>query len=50
MIENNDVSSAHSFTVGCEFSGRSFMYTRKSNAPKIEPWETPASTDDQLEH
>ena len=26
------------------------MYMRKNNGPKIEPYETPASTDDQLEH
>ena len=50
MVENNDVSSANSFTVDCKFSGRSFMYIRKSNDPKIEPCGTPASTDDQLEH
>ena len=49
-VENNDVSYANSFTVDCKFSGRSFMYIRKSNGPKIEPCRTPASTDDQLEH
>ena len=51
MVENNGVSSGNSSTVDCKFSGRSFMYIRKSNAPKIEPCGTPASTDDdQLEH
>ena len=50
MVENNDVSSANSFTVDCKFSGRSFMYIRKSNGPKIESSRTPASTDDHLEH
>ena len=49
-VENNDVSSANSSTVDCKFSGRSFIYIRKSNGPKIELWGTPASTDDQLEH
>ena len=50
-VENNDVSSANSFTVDCKFSGRSFMYIRKKNGPKIEPCGTPVSTDDhQLEH
>ena len=38
MVENNDVSYANSFTVDCKFSGRSFMYIRKSNGPKIEPY------------
>ena len=50
MLENNDVSSANSFTVDCKFSGRLFMYIRKSNGPKIEPNGTPANTDDRLEH
>ena len=45
-VENNDVSSANSFTVDCKFSGRSFIYIRKSNGPKIELCWTPASTDD----
>ena len=49
-VENNDVSSANSFTVDWKFSGRLFMYIRKSNGPKRETCGTPASTDDQLEH
>ena len=49
-VENDDVSSENSFTVDCKFSGRWFMYIRKSNGPKTEPCRTPASTDDQLEH
>ena len=39
-VEDNDVSSANSFTVASKFSGRSFMYIRKSNGPKIEPCGT----------
>ena len=50
MVENNDAPSADSLTVDCKLSGRSFMYIRKSNGPKIEPCRTPESTDDQLEH
>ena len=50
MVENNDVSSANSFTEDCKCSGRSFMCIKKSNGPKIETCRTPASTDDQLEH
>ena len=48
-VENNDVSFANIFTAD-KFSGRSFMYIRKSNGCKIEPFGTPPSTDDQLEH
>ena len=44
------MSSANSLTVDSKPSGRSFMYIRKSNGPKIEPCGTPASTDDQFEH
>ena len=50
MLENNDVSSANSFTVDCKFSAKSFMYIRKSNAPKTESCRTPVCTDNQLEH
>ena len=49
MIENNDVSSANNLAVDCEFSGRSFVYLRKSNGPKIKIFRTPASTDNRLE-
>ena len=42
------MSSANSLVVDCKLSERSFMYI--SNGPKIEPCETLASTDDQLEH
>ena len=44
------MSSAKSLTVDSNLSGRSFMYARKSNGPKIVPCGTPASTDDQFEH
>ena len=44
------MSSANSLAVDCKLSGRSYMYIRKSNFPKIGPCETPASTDDQWEH
>ena len=50
IVENKDVSSSNSFTVACKFSGRSFMYIKKSNGPKIKPCRNPASTDDQLKH
>ena len=49
-IESTYVSSANSLTVDCKLSERSFMYTKKSNNPKIKPWGTPASTDEQLQH
>ena len=42
------MSSANNLTVDCKLSGRSFLYIRKSNGPKIESCGTPASTDDQL--
>ena len=45
-----DVSSAKSLTEDSKPSGRSLMYIRKSNGPKIEPCGTLASTDDQFEH
>ena len=41
------MSSANSLAVDCKLSGRSYMYIRKSNFPKIGPCE---STDDQWEH
>ena len=49
-VENNNVSSANCSAVDCKLSGRSFMYIRKSNGPKIKPRRTPASTDGQLQH
>ena len=40
------MSSAKSLTEDSKPSGRSFMYIRKSNGPKIEPCGTSGSTDD----
>ena len=37
------MSSAESLTEDSKPSGRSLMYVRKSNGPKIEPCGTPAS-------
>ena len=44
------MSSAKSLTEDFKLSGRSFMYIRKINGPKIEPCGKPGSTDDQFEH
>ena len=44
------VSSAKSLTEDSKLLGRSFMYIRTSNGPKIEPCGTPANTNDQFEH
>ena len=44
------MSSANSLAVDCKLSGRSFVSIRKSNGHKIEPWGTPLSTYDKLEH
>ena len=43
-MENNDVSSANSFTVGFMSTDRSLMYIRKKGGPKIDPCGTPAFT------
>ena len=48
-VENSKVSSAKSVTVDSDLSGRSFMYVRKINGPKIEPCGTSSSTDEQFE-
>ena len=45
-MEKIDASSANSFTVDERLLLRSFMYIRKNNGPKIEPWGTPASIGD----
>ena len=39
-----------SLTEDSKPSGRSFMYIRKSNGPKIDPCGTPANNDNQFEH
>ena len=43
-MENNDVSSANSFTVDVMSTDRSLMYIRKKSGPKMSPWGTPAFT------
>ena len=49
-IVNKDVSSAKSLTLHFKSAVRSFIYNRKNNGPKIEPWDTPAKISPQLEH
>ena len=44
------MSSAKSLNVDSKRSGRSFMYIRKRNGPKIGSFGPPASTADQFEH
>ena len=43
-MENNDVSSANSFTVDVMSTDRSLMYIKKKNGPKMDPCSTPAFT------
>ena len=43
-MENNDVSSANSFTVDIMPSDRWILYIRKKSGPKIDPCGTPAFT------
>ena len=43
-IEKRDVSSAKSFALDFNSSGKSLMYIRNSSGPKIDPWGTPAKT------
>ena len=40
----SDASSANNLGYETKFSGKSFMYIKKSNGPRIEPWGTPTST------
>ena len=42
-MDKIDASSANSFTVDEILLLRSFVYIRKNNGSKIEPWGTPAS-------
>ena len=49
MVEKSDLSSANNFAEDSKLSGRSFIYTKKSKGPSIEPCETPARTGDQFE-
>ena len=44
ITEKSDLSSANNLGFETEFAGKSFMYIKKSNGPRIEPWGTPAST------
>ena len=37
MTEKSDVSSANNLGFETKFSGKSFMYIKKSNGPRIEP-------------
>ena len=43
-MENNDASSANSFTVDVMSTDRSSMYIRKKSGPKMDPCDTPAFT------
>ena len=43
-MEDNDVSSANSFTVDFMSTDRSLMYIRNKGGPKIDPCGTPAFT------
>ena len=43
-MENNDVSSANSFTVDVMSTDRSLMYIKKKSGPKMDPCGTPAFT------
>ena len=49
MVEKSDVSSANNFAKDSKLSGRSFIYTKKSKGPRIEPCRTPARIGDQFE-
>ena len=46
----NDVSSVKSFGLESKPLGKSFMYTKKNNGPKIDNWGTPALIGDHLDH
>ena len=43
-MENNDVSSANSFTVDVMSTDRSLIYIGKNNGPKMDPCGTPFRT------
>ena len=43
-MENNDASSAISFTVDIMSTDRLLMYIRKTSGPKMDPCGTPAFT------
>ena len=46
--EKIDVSSAKCFGLKKDPLRKSFTYTKKNNAPKIDPWGTPALMEDDL--
>ena len=48
-VEKSDVSSSNNFAKDSKLSGRSFIYTKKSKGPSIEPCGTPARIGDQFE-
>lgn len=50
MAKNNYVSCANIVDLDCKLSGRSFLYIRKGDGPKLEPCRIPTSADDQLKH
>ena len=41
-MENREVSSAKNLTDEFIPTSRSFIYTKKNNGPRTEPWGTPA--------
>ena len=49
MIEKSDVLSANNFAKDSKLSGRSFMYTKQSRGPSIEPGRTLARIGEQFE-
>ena len=42
--ENREVSSGHSLALDDKLSGKSLIWIKKSNGPKIDPWGTLALT------
>ena len=49
ITEKKDVSSANNLGFETKFSGKSFMYIKKSNGPRIQSWGTPASSSVHVE-
>ena len=43
ITERSDALSANNLGFENKFSGKSFIYIKKSNGPRIEPWGTSAS-------
>jgi hypothetical protein len=42
IVSNRVVSSANRCTLVSRLFGRSFIYSKNSNGPRIDPWGTPA--------